>query len=197
MKKIILMLALLLAFVAAQAQHIEFKWHGFYGVAGYAWSTNLNKSAGSNDADFADTVTFNSFYAVAGWQIRKGSGLGLGVEFMKDATGAFTQLPVFVEVRSHFLRNRVTPFTVVQVGYSIPLGSASSGKNSIQITGGGLTWNLQVGARFAATPKFAINAFVGYQGFHMNHVERKVDGAIYGNRPKLLHDLKVGVAFNF
>ena len=110
MKKALLLLAAVATLTAAQAQHIESFWHGLYGVAGYDFSTNINKTA------FSDKATFHGFYAVGGWQIRKESGIGLGVEFLKDPSGAFTQLPVFIEVRSHYLRSRISPFTSVFVG---------------------------------------------------------------------------------
>ncbi len=191
MKKTILLLAALASFAVAQAQHVEFKWHRFYGVAGYAFSTNLNKTP------FNDSVTFHGFYLVGGWQIRKESGIGLGVEYMMDTRGAFSQLPVFIEVRSHFLRNRVTPYTVAQVGYCIPLGASSGGENSVQIAKGGPTWSAQVGARYAFSRKFAVSAFVGYQGMYMNLVERKVGGMRANARPLLLHNIKAGIGFNF
>ena len=115
MKKAFLLLAAVVTLMAAQAQesqkrHIEPFWHGLYGVAGYDFSTNINTTA------FSDKTTFHNFYVVGGWQIRKESGIGLGVEFMKDPTGAFTQLPVFFEVRSHYLRSQLTPFTSLRVG---------------------------------------------------------------------------------
>ena len=135
MKKAFLLLAAVAVFFSAQAQqkHIETYWHGLYGVAGYDFSTNINKTK------YEDKATFHGFYAVGGWQIRKESGIGLGAEFMKDPTGAFTQLPVFVELRSHYLRSQLTPFSTVYVGYSIPLGSTSGGDNAVKINEGD-TW---------------------------------------------------------
>lgn len=191
MKKIILLLAAVVGLMAAQAQHVEFKWHRCYGVAGYDFTTNLNKT------DWNDKATFNGFYAVGGWQIRKESGIGLGVEYLRDASGAFSQMPVFIEVRSHYLRNRVTPFSSAYVGYSIPLGSSSGGEDAIQIAKGGPTWGLSVGARYAFSRKIGINAFIGYQGIYMGSVERKKDGQLDNNRPLLLQNFKVGVGFNF
>lgn len=191
MKKIILLLAAVVGLMAAQAQHVEFKWHRCYGVAGYDFTTNLNKT------DWNDKATFNGFYAVGGWQIRKESGIGLGVEYLRDASGAFSQMPVFIEVRSHYLRNRVTPFSSAYVGYSIPLGSSSGGEDAIRIAKGGPTWGLSVGARYAFSRKIGINAFIGYQGIYMGSVERKIDGQLANNRPLLLQNFKVGVGFNF
>ena len=191
MKKIILLLAAVVSLMVAQAQHVEFKWHRCYGVAGYDFSTNLNKT------DFEDKATFHGFYAVGGWQIRKESGIGLGVEYLRDNTGAFSQMPVFIEVRSHYLRNRVTPFSTVYVGYSIPMGSSSGGDNAIQIATGGPTWGFSVGARYAFSRKMGVSAYIGYQGIYMGRVERKVDGLLSDARPQLLQNIKVGVGFNF
>ena len=191
MKKALLLLAAVATLTAAQAQHIESFWHGLYGVAGYDFSTNINKTA------FSDKATFHGFYAVGGWQIRKESGIGLGVEFLKDPSGAFTQLPVFIEVRSLYLRSRISPFTSVFVGYSFPLGSSSGGDNAIKIDAGGVTWGCEVGARYAINRNMAVNAYVGYQGIHLHRVNRWVDGELGIGRPLLLHNLKAGVAFSY
>ena len=179
MKKVILLAVAVFAMMTAQAQrHVEFKWHRWYGVAGYDFSTNINKTR------FEDKATFHGVYAIGGWQIRKESGVGLGVEFLKDPTGAFNQLPVFIELRSHYLR-------------SIPLGSSSGGENAIKIKTGGAIWGVNVGARYAITRTFAVSAFVGYQGIFMGSVERKFEGILANNGPLLLHNLKAGVGFNF
>lgn len=192
MKKVILLAVAVFAMMTAQAQrHVEFKWHRWYGVAGYDFSTNINKTR------FEDKATFHGVYAIGGWQIRKESGVGLGVEFLKDPTGAFNQLPVFVELRSHYLRSQLTPYTSVSVGYSIPLGSSSGGENAIKIKRGGAIWGVNVGARYAITRTFAVSAFVGYQGIFMGSVERKIEGLLANNGPLLLHNLKAGVGFNF
>lgn len=192
MKKIFFVLVALVAFSTVQAQeHVEFKWHRFYGVAGYDFSMNLNKT------DWNDAVRLHGFYVSGGWQIRRGSGIGLGVEYMLDPTGAFTQLPVYIELRSHYLRNRVTPYTNLSLGYTIPLKTSSGGSEAIQIAKGGPMWNLAVGARYAFTPKFAMSAFVGYQGLYLTQVDRKVEGKLANSRPLLLHNLKMGIGFNF
>ena len=196
MKKAFLLLAAVVTLMAAQAQesqkrHIEPFWHGLYGVAGYDFSTNINTTA------FSDKTTFHNFYVVGGWQIRKESGIGLGVEFMKDPTGAFTQLPVFFEVRSHYLRSQLTPFTSLRVGYSIPLGSSSGGDNAIKIAKGGVMWGVDVGARYAFNRNVSVNVFVGYQGIHLNRVDRWENGELSIGRPLLLQNIRAGVGFNY
>ncbi len=193
MKKALLLLAAVAALVAAQAQpkHIEPYWHGLYGVAGYDFATNVNKTA------FSDKATFHGFYAVGGWQIRKESGIGLGVEFMKDPTGAFTQLPVFVELRSHYLRSQLTPFSTVYVGYSIPLGSTSGGDNAVKIIEGGVIWGVNVGARYAFNRNLSVDAYVGYMGMRLNKVGRWENGKLSIDRPLLLQNIKAGVSINY
>lgn len=191
MKKFVLLLAVVAAAGISHAQHIEFKWHGFYGVAGYDYSFNFNKT------EYEDKATFNSFTAVAGYQIRKGSGLGMGFSFMGEGTGAFRQLPIFVELRSHYMRSRLTPYTSLYVGYSIPLGSSSSGEDAVQILNGGVTSGANIGVRYAFSRKFGMHAYVGYQELYMTKVQRKIGGKISEAQPLLFHDIKVGVGFNF
>jgi hypothetical protein len=196
MKKAFLLLAAVVTIMAAQAQqsqqrHIEPFWHGLYGVAGYDFSTNINTTA------FSDKATFHNFYVVGGWQIRKESGIGLGVEFMKDPTGAFTQLPVFFEVRSHYLRSQLTPFTSVRVGYSIPLGFYGSGAAYTKIEAGGPTFGLNIGGRYAFNRKMGVSAFVGYQLIALRKVGLYADGQLETTQPVTMHNFKVGVGFNF
>lgn len=193
MKKAILLLAAVVTMMTAQAQqkHIEPYWHGFYTVAGYDFATNLNKTA------FSDKVTFHGFYAVGGWQIRKESGIGLGVEFLKDPTGAFNQLPVFIELRTHYLRSQLTPFSTVYVGYSFPLGSTSGGENAIKINEGGVIWGLNVGARYAFNRNLAVNAYVGYMGMHLDRIDRWENGELTTARPLLLQNIKAGISVSY
>lgn len=191
MKKVVLLLAAVMTLMTMQAQHVEFKWHRLYGVAGCDFSTNINKLT------YEDKATFADFYAVGGWQIRKESGIGLGVEYKMDMAGGYTQLPVFVEVRSHFMRNQVTPFTSVYVGYSIPLGMSGGTDKVVQILQGGPTWGFNVGARYAFNRKRGINAFVGYQGIFLNSVDLIEDGVRQTALSVLMQNVKVGVGFNF
>lgn len=186
-----MILVAVVALMGAQAQHVEFKWHRMYGVAGYDFSTNFNTT------NYNDKVSFNSLYAVGGWQIRKESGIGIGASYMMDATGAFTQIPVFMELRSNYLRNRISPFTAAYVGYSIPLGTSSTGDSRIEIAKGGPTWGLNVGARFAYTRKLGFSAYLGYQGIFLNRVDRYDNGMLAYGEPLLLQDFKFGVAFHF
>ena len=127
MKKTLLLLSLLTLITAARAKqlsplaqmtnppHIEFKYYGFYSVIDYTFMTNLNKVHG----EYIDDYVLNGITAVAGWQWRKELAVGLGFSYLNDATGSFSQIPVFLEFRSHFLRNRVTPFTAVQLNWTI------------------------------------------------------------------------------
>ena len=191
MKRLFLLLVAVAAFCAAQAQHIEFKWRGFYVAGGYDHAMNINTTP------YEDNVVFNGFTVAGGFQFRKETGLGLGASYMRDATGAFSQMPIFLELRSHYLRSRLTPYTTIYVGYSLPLGSSSGGKESIQILSGGVTSGANLGVRFAVSRKFGIHAYVGYQELYMTKVQRKENGRISDTQPLLFHNLKFGVGLNF
>lgn len=207
MKKTILLLAALVSLMAVQAQqHVEFKWHRMYGVAGYSFTTNINtiqytyKGADGNETSFLDGAAIHSIYAVGGWQIRKESGIGLGVEFMKDMRSGYTQLPVFIEVRSHYMRNQVTPFTSLNVGYSIPLGFSGIGTQYVKIDQGGPIFGLNVGARYAINRKMGVSAFVGYQCIALRRVnmyDTECRQPLQLGDPLTMHNFKVGVGFNF
>jgi len=191
MKRLLLLLAAVAVFATAQAQHIEFKWRGFYVAGGYNHAMNLNKTP------YDDQVAFNGFTVAGGFQFRRGTDVGIGASYMRDATGAFSQMPIFLELRSHYMPSRLTPFTTLYVGYSLPLGSSSGGSESVQIKAGGVTSGANVGVRYAFTRKFGIHAYVGYQELYMTKVNRKIAGRLAETQPLLLHNLKFGVGLNF
>ncbi len=202
MKKIVFLLVAVVSLMAAQAQqHVEFKWHRMYGVAGYEFSSNINPihfdlDEGAN-LEYGTKATMHGIYAICGWQIRKESGIGLGVEFLKDFAGGLTQLPVFVEVRSHYLRSQLTPYTSAYVGYSIPLGFYGTGAAYTKIEAGGPTFGLNVGGRYAFNRKMGISAFIGYQLITLRKVGLYADGVLHITQPVTMHNFKAGVGFNF
>ncbi|MBO7489530.1 MAG: hypothetical protein J6T88_04550 [Bacteroidales bacterium] len=205
MKKTFILLSLLTLIVAARAEqlssfaqkdnppHIEFKYYGFYSVIDYTFMTNLNTVHG----EYVDSYALNGITAVAGWQWRKESGIGIGFSYLNDAQGSFSQIPVFLEFRSHFLRNRITPFTAVQMGYSIPFGSKNAAVDYTRIDEGGITFGFSAGARFAISPKFALNLYAGYQLIQNNSVERGFNSVAATRLPELYHHFKFGLGVNF
>ena len=134
-KTLIVAVALLcLAGTAVAQRHIEFRWHGLYCVGDVSYAFNVNRSS---ETGIADTVSGFIPSFSAGYQFRKEAAVGMGFSYLADPTGAFTQLPIFVELRSHFMRSQLTPYTVLQVGYTLPLGSSSE-PPSVKIEEGGL-----------------------------------------------------------
>lgn len=216
MKKPFLLLALLSILPFAKADqlptptslseipHVEFKYYGFYGVVDYTFMTNfshespqyLNPATGQLEG-FVDKYTLNGITAVAGWQWRKESAIGIGFSYLNDAEGSFSQIPVFLEFRSHFLRSRITPFSVVQLGYSIPFGSKNSAEEYTRIDEGGITFALSAGARYAISQKLALNLYVGYQMIQLNSVERGFNLVAATRMPELYHNVKFGLGINF
>ena len=197
MKKTILaVVALLCLCGSAQSQrHIEYKWYGAYFVVDGSYIMNLNRAPALNG--YTDTLSAFDLTIIGGFQFRKESAVGLGVSYIADPTGAYTQMPVFVEIRSHFLRSRVTPYTAVQGGYSLPLG-ASSEPPSIQITKGGLYFGLEVGARYAINRHLGVGGHLGYKLLQAREVTR-TDAA---NMPLIadpvtMHVLGFGASIHF
>ena len=172
-----------------QAQHIEFKWHGLYGVAEYTHLSNVNR----DDHE----VTLNGYSAIVGWQVRKESAIGVGFSYLSDPTDAFSQMPLFIEFRTHYMRSRLTPFTVVQVGYSFPTNSASSGSEAVSIEKGGITFAFAGGGRYAVSRTFALSFHAGYQLLHMNEVVRNTANAPADRSSQLLHNIRFGLGVHF
>ena len=197
MKKFVLAAAMLLclAGTAAAQRHVEYKWRGAYFTIDGSYMVNLNRAEGLNGC--ADTLGAVNLSLTGGFMFSKEAGVGLGVTYIADPTGAFTQMPAFVELRSHFMRSRLTPYTVLQMGYCLPLGSSSEPPR-VEITKGGLYFGASVGARFAIDRSFAIGVHVDYKLLQMRVVSR-YDIA---NNPQLadpltLHTLGGGVSLYF
>lgn len=200
MRKLILAAVALICLTgtAVAQRHVEFRWHGAYLVADASYGFNLNR--GQDEFDTIPT-TLNAFMPglSVGYQFRKEAGVGLGFNYVADPTGAYTQLPVFVELRSHFMRNQLTPYTALQVGYSLPLGASSvADPVSSTIEEGGLYFGLEVGARYAFSRSVAVAGHVGYRLLQSNLVSRKdLQGHSILSTPVTLHVLAIGASVYF
>ncbi|MBR1517138.1 MAG: hypothetical protein IJ620_03220 [Bacteroidales bacterium] len=188
-KLFVLLMAVLTTGVVAAQDHIEFKWYGLYSVVDYSYAVNMNKQYGD--------VALSEITGVVGFQIRKETAVGLGITYAKHSTDGYTQLPLFIELRSHYTRSRLTPFTAVQIGYSFPMGMSNGGDESITINKGGVFFGLNGGARFAINPRFGFSLHVGYQMMLMNEVEFVYGGLLAERKPVLFHLLRAGVGINF
>ena len=171
-KTIIAAVALLcLCGTAAAQRHIEFRWHGLYCVGDASIAFNVNRSV-SDASGIGDTVFGFMPSFSAGYQFRKEAAVGLGFSYLADSKGAFTQMPIFVELRSHFMRSQWTPYTVLQIGYSLPLGKSSE-PPSTKIEEGGLYFGFEAGARYAFSRSVAVGLHAGYKLLYSNKVQRK------------------------
>ncbi len=195
MKKTILAVVALLCLcgTAAAQRHIEHKWHGFYAVVDGAYMHNLNRSAGLNGE--ADTLGGAWMGLSAGYSFRKEASVGAGFAYVYDPNGAYTQLPVFVELRSHVMRARLTPYFVLQGGYALPVGASST---TVKITKGGLYFGAEFGARYAIDRFFAIGIHAGYKLLNSNEVTRyEEDGTFKKADQTALHVINAGLSFYF
>ena len=224
MKKLILIVAMIACMNVAKASqpveqtstlmmppHIEFRDWGVYGILEYnfamcmAWSydpATLDPLA-SIGVNLQQPV-FNGITGVVGFQLRRQSGIGVGFSYLYDGTGAFSQMPVFVELRSHYLRSRFTPFTAVQLGYSFPTGSFATYPSTLgnsytfYLGQGGVMAGFSVGGRIAFKRNFGMSLNVGYMLLHSRRAG--INDALYveyNQESVLLHNLKAGLAFNF
>ena len=171
MKKLITVAVALrvLCGTAASQRHIEYKWRGPYFVVGAGYMMNLNRDAGLNG--LADTLGATDISFSAGFQFSKEAGVGMGVTYVADPNGAFTQMPVYLELRSHFMRSRLTPYSVLQMGYCLPLGSSSNSPR-VSISEGGLYFGISAGARYAIDRGFAVALHVDYNMLQSQKVTR-------------------------
>lgn len=202
MKKIFLLLAAVaITGVAMAQQHTEMRYYGVYGTADFTYMMNL---APQHDAceltgfeGYNDAYSLVGFTASAGFQWRNESAVGLGFSFLYDMQGSFSQIPLFLEFRTHYTHNRLTPYSVVQAGYTIPFKSTNPGSDYIKINQGGITFGVEVGGRVAIARNFGIHLGVGYQMLQCREVERGVESQPTTRMPELYHNLRATLGFNF
>lgn len=176
-----------------QPSHLEFRYYGFYGVVNFTYMTNLNTT---HDL-YTDKYTLAGVKAVAGFQWRKESSVGLGVSYLSDPSGSFSQIPVFVELRSYYTRSRLAPYSAIQMGYSIPLGTTNGGVEYTKLNEGGITLGAEVGGRYAFSRHFGINFGVGYQFIMSNSVERGDASGVITRLPEHYHHFSAFLGFCF
>ena len=184
---------------AAQAQrHIEFRWHGVYLTGDLTYGANINRAMEEGGV-VGDTLSAFMPTFTAGFQFRKEAAVGLGFSYVADPTGAYTQLPVFVELRSHYMRSRLTPYSVLQVGYTLPLGMSSTPNPvSNKIEEGGLYVGIEVGGRYAINRSTAVALHATYRLLQMNEVSRSdANGVLMMAPPVLMHVIGGGATFYF
>lgn len=184
---------------AAFAQrHIEFRWHGIYVAGDASVGFNINRSV-DELTEFGDTLTAFIPSVSVGYSFRKEAAVGIGFSYVADGSGAYTQLPVYAELRSHFTRAQLTPYGVMQVGYSLPLGTSSvADPVSVKIEEGGLYFGLEAGVRYALTRHIGIAGHAGYRLLQANKVHRRdVAGHSLLETPANLHMITFGATLYF
>lgn len=200
MKKffIVAVALLCLAGTAVAQRHIEFRWRGIYFVGDASYGINLNRSTDEFSVRGDTLAAFMPSMSV-GYQFRKEAAVGAGFTYVADQTGAFEQLPVFVELRSHFLRSRWTPYTVLQAGYCVPLGSSSEPMPiSTKIDEGGLYLGVGLGYRFAISRNTALAVHLDYRLMQSNRViYSSVTGESLLPEAVSLHTISGGLSFYF
>lgn len=162
MKKIALIAVLLCVMQTAICQRTLFREYGFYGTASYTMLTNLNRK----EYNFM----LNGVTLSGGFQIRPKTCVELGVGFLADASGVYTQIPFTVALRTHYMNTRLTPMTELFAGYALPLKKTGTNSNGDKmcIDQGGVTAGVNVGGRFSISRKVAINAYIGWHFFMVN-----------------------------
>lgn len=191
-----LLIAFLLVSAAGKAQgRIEFKWYGLYTVLDYSYAINLNDNVPRIGE--GGRMSFSEITGIVGFQIRKETGVGLGFTCILDPADGYTQMPMYIELRSHYLRSRLTPFTVLKLGYAMPMGESSVGNDAITINHGGVFMGAEIGGRFAVSNGFAVNIHAGYQMILMSEVEYVHNNLLAQREPVQFHVVHAGVGINF
>lgn len=173
---------------------IEQRHTGFYGLvnAGGTYAF-LNKDEGAS---------LMGIEAIGGYRWSLYSGVGLGVGYYKESgENLHSNIPIFIELRNHFMRDRFSPFTTLSLGYAIPMGRESiTQKQQDGVTQGGVVVGFSVGVRYLFTRKIGVNLFAGYSGMKET-IERQIitttEEIVPQEKPYFLHQLKFGLGVSF
>ena len=173
--------------------HIEFKYWGLYGVLSY---------------DFVKTMWIDGAYpmpamhgatGVIGFQFRRQTGIGVGFSYWSDKNGLFSQMPLFLELRTNYTRSRFTPYTALQIGYSFSMGGRMQQQTEAwYMEKGGMTVGVLAGGRIAIKRNFGLSLGVGYQLMNAREmIYTDKDGIPAMKESVLLHNLRINFALNF
>ncbi|MBP5240528.1 MAG: hypothetical protein J6Z26_01335, partial [Bacteroidales bacterium] len=118
------------------------KWYNeyyrFYTIVGLGGAKDLS----------SDKASMAGISAAFGFQYRRTVAFGVGVEFLKDKTNAYSHMPIYVEFRSHLSPRRTSPYTVLKFGYSIPAGSTrKDATGMVKVNKSGIMFGADVGYR--------------------------------------------------
>lgn len=171
---------------------IEQRPTGFYGVVNvggtYAFLKDNNTSL--IGAEF-----------IGGYRWSLYSSIGLGLGLYRESENLHSHIPVFIELRNYFTRNRLSPFSTINIGYSIPNGRVSNvGQMQTGVVRGGALVGFSLGIRYLFTKRNGISLFVGYTGKQETieeHIELNIKEKVSREVPNFLHQLKFGLGINF
>jgi hypothetical protein len=151
---------------------------------GYRGFVELGGATGVGD--YGDGVF--SFSTSHGYQINPYFYLGLGLGLDYHTSWEIAIVPVFIDIRTNFIDNSISPFFDIKAGHSL-------------FDGAGLYLNPNIGISFSFSPKFALNLGVGcniqwaeiyydyysyYYGYSSNYYSDEILGGI---------SLKLGIEF--
>ncbi|QQR85714.1 MAG: hypothetical protein IPJ76_14030 [Flavobacteriales bacterium] len=159
---------------------------------GYSATAELVTAIGYND--FPDKSSFG-MQVINGYQVNPYFNAGVGVGLNQHFSGA-AFMPVFLDLRGTFLRQRVSPFVGLAGGWAVALNV-----NDAEPDEGGLYLNPAFGVRFFVSRKTSLNLSVGLRYQEGTGYEREWD-IIQGNyveRNERIHrnafTLRFGVTF--
>jgi hypothetical protein len=114
-----------------------------------------------------DAIPGLSLYHASGWQFNRllGAGIGLGMETYDMESGSEpVTYPLFLEVRSYWMKRRVSPYGALSLGYAWA-GKVPNNWNQTVDYDGGLFAKFQVGYRMG-------NHFTLHGGISVQHKTR-------------------------
>lgn len=155
----------------------------FGGLFGFAGNNVSKYVVFKNGSYFKFSQPYFTLKAVQGYHLNRKLFLGAGTGLDVTGGGRWESLilPVFMEVRGFFIKNRVAPFVSQQTGYAMEFTRSSITNGWDKTFAGGFQSESKVGFRVMIDKRASFNFSVGYR---MQHLAKRFSVVDYSFSPQ-------------
>ena len=159
---------------------------------GYFNETQLGLALGKS-SDFSETVPYISVHTLNGYRWHRLISTGVGIGY--DSYEPVNMMPVFLGIRGDLFKSRVTPFYLVDVGFSTAWASSIGGSN-LESADGGRLFNAGIGLKIHGLGKsWVISTTFKNQKADLNYFDWWWGGEVVEERSFRNMTIKVGLTF--
>lgn len=144
---------------------------GYTNITEVVFGRSFENTSTTNTYGNSNTVTYSHFddinngpllgaQTVNGYQFSPFFSMGAGIGI--HVHSGLVLVPLFLDLRANFSRNRLTPFASVNIGYSYSRKEVTGGVLATDDKGG-ILFSPAAGMKFFVLPKMALNLSLGFR----------------------------------